>query len=185
MRCFPGLMIVLLLAACAAPPSQRAVPAGQPAFAAPMPPSPTPAADASSPQASCPITRRPDPPFTPPAPYAAESPVAGTFWYGDASLWTRLPDDGTWTVPAGMGEKVFWWREGFRMTDENQPALSMSGRRLDGPAAAVEASPATNGFHEDYGEFMLLGLSIPAGGCWELTGAYHGHGLSFVVWVAP
>lgn len=175
MRRLFELMVLLLLAACAAPAQPAAI--AERSNAAPVP------APSATPREACPVTRRPDPPFTPPAPYAAESPVAGTFWYGGPELWTRLPADGVWTVPAGAGEKVFWWREGFSMTAENTPALAMTGRRLDGPADPAEASPATNGYHGDYGEFMLLGLSIPAGGCWELTGAYRDHSLSFVVWV--
>jgi len=32
---------------------------------------------------------------------------------------------------------------------------------------------------------MLVGVDIPTIGCWEITGRYAGHTLSFVVWVAP
>jgi hypothetical protein len=31
---------------------------------------------------------------------------------------------------------------------------------------------------------MLVGIDIPAAGCWEITGQYKGTTLSFVVWVA-
>jgi hypothetical protein len=31
------------------------------------------------------------------------------------------------------------------------------------------------------GAFMLLGLELPAEGCWELTGHYHDRSLRFVV----
>lgn len=44
-------------------------------------------------------------------------------------------------------------------------------------------SDATNGFEQDMGAFMLLGLELPAGGCWELVGRYHGRSLRLVVWV--
>ena len=32
---------------------------------------------------------------------------------------------------------------------------------------------------------MLTGVYVPAPGCWEITGEYHGNKLSFVVWVEP
>jgi hypothetical protein len=33
------------------------------------------------------------------------------------------------------------------------------------------------------GAFMLTGIELPAAGCWEITGHYHGSSLRFVVWV--
>jgi hypothetical protein len=138
--------------------------------------------------APCPTTRPPDPLFVPPAPYPPEPPslYGDKFWYGSNELWTWLDADGTWAMPKGLrSDKSFWWRQGYDWRTETTPALSITGRRLDGPAPAVTASDATNGFREqDIGAFMLLGLELPAGGCWELTGHYHGRSLRFVVRVS-
>jgi hypothetical protein len=66
---------------------------------------------------------------------------------------------------------------------ETAPRLRVTGRRLDASAPAVTVSDATNGFEQSMGAFMLVGLELPAGGCWELTGHYHGSSLRLVVWV--
>ncbi|HUZ84310.1 MAG TPA: hypothetical protein VMU66_06415, partial [Gaiellales bacterium] len=65
------------------------------------------------------------------------------------------------------------------------PALVVTGQRLDAPAPPLTASVATNGGHAGMGTFMLVGVSIPTPGCWQISGAYHGHSLSFVVWAGP
>jgi len=57
--------------------------------------------------------------------------------------------------------------------------------RVDGPAKALVASSATNAFASDIGSAMLVGVEMPAAGCWEITGHYKEQRLSFVVWVAP
>jgi hypothetical protein len=138
--------------------------------------------------ASCPTTRPPDSPFVPPAPYSAEPPsVAGDkVWYGTNELWTWLDADGVWDMARnehGRFDKSFWWRQGYDWQTETTPQLSVTGRRLDSPAPTVSVSDATNGFEPSMGAFMLLGLELPTGGCWELTGHYHGSSLRFVVWV--
>jgi hypothetical protein len=166
--------LALPLAACGAPADHAPPPA------AAVRPAPTPASVAP---ASCPITRPPDRPFVPPAPYPRVPPrlYGDMFWYGTKRLWTWLDADGT----ALRSDKSFWWRQGYDWRTETTPALSITGRRLDGPAPAVTASEATNGFREqDIGAFMLLGLDLPTGGCWELTGHYHGTTLRFVVRVS-
>jgi hypothetical protein len=181
-RCY-GLLIsaCLLLISCAAPDA-----AGSPQGAS------TPQVStltSSGPPASCPITHPPGTPFVPPAPYPATPPstYAGQFWYGTADLWTMLRDDGTWSdLPLGergYGQKVFWWREGYDMVAEPNPELTVSGKRLDAPAMPLVASSATNAA-ADLGEAMLVLVEIPEPGCWEITGLYKGHELSFVVWVA-
>jgi hypothetical protein len=171
--------LALLLAACGTPAANAPAPA--PA-ARPLatPPSAAPA--------SCPTTRPPDPAFVPPAPYPATPPsVEGDkVWYGTNQLWTWLNADGTWAMAHdehGLFDKSFWWRQGYDWRTETTPTLRVTGRRLDTPATAVTVSDATNGFEESMGAFMLLGLELPAAGCWELTGHYHGWSLRFVVWV--
>jgi hypothetical protein len=139
---------------------------------------------------SCAITRPPEPAFVPPAPYPAQPPpgYGEAFWYGTAQLWTMLSAEGTWTgLPHesdGYSQKVFWWRAGYSGEAEPAPALTMTGRRLDATAAPLKADHPTNA-EADFGQAMLIGVTIPSTGCWELTGHYGGHDLSFVVWVAP
>jgi hypothetical protein len=171
------LAAVLLLSACGA--SAVAREAAEQA---------TPAALPQQPPDTCPITRPQDPVFVPPQPYAATAPY-GQFWYGGNELWTALHPDGSWNgLPhdkSGYTQKVFWWREGYEMTEEPSPEITVSGRRLDNDAPGFEHTGGTNGYHADMGQFMLTGVEVPAAGCWEITGRYGDEALSFVVWVAP
>ena len=85
-----------------------------------------------------------------------------------------LPNhDGAYT------QKVFWWSEGY---DWRSP-LTVTGRLTDGTAPPLRASTATNAFGADIGSAILVGVDIPAAGCWEITGHLKGVTLSFVVWV--
>ncbi len=147
----------------------------------------TPVSD--GPPATCPVTRRPEPPFVPPSPYSPGAPFTSEFWYGSEALWTSLNADGTWRgLPyqaGGYTQKVFWWRKGYFWTDEPEPQLSVTGRRLDASAPPLRASKATNAFAQDIQSAMLVGVDVPTFGCWEITGRYGGHELSFTVWVAP
>jgi hypothetical protein len=143
----------------------------------------------AEPPASCPVATAPEQAFAPPAPWPAASPYAGQFWHGTAALWTMLPADGVWrALPQdahGYGQKLPWWREGYYWKDEPRPALTVTGRRLDAEAPALQALPASNGYHADVESFMMTGFNIPTAGCWEVTGQYGEARLSFVVWVAP
>jgi cytochrome c2 len=139
----------------------------------------------SDPPETCPITKPPEQLFRPPDPYPERAPYEGEFWYGAPALWTMLPVDGRWDQLA-HGEKVWWWREGFSASDEPQPELWVTARRLDGNAPIARSGPpATNGYHQDFHSAMLIGLQVASPGCWEITGHYHGQSLSFVVWVGP
>jgi hypothetical protein len=142
------------------------------------------------PPATCPITLPAGAAFIPPAPYPATPPAnyPGQFWYGTAGLWTLLRVDGTWAnLPlqrTGYSQKLFWWREGYSSSAEPNPNLTVTGKRLDAPAASLTASRASNAM-SDLGQSMDVGIDIPTAGCWEITGQYNDHKLSFVVWVAP
>lgn len=147
-------------------------------------------ADPAKASPACPVTQPPDPAFSPPAPWPATYPYDGYYWYGSNALWTELNEDGTWSdLPfdesLGYGQKVVWWREGYDYRTEQQPALTVTGRRLDGdsnaPAETAFAWPATNGYHDELQSFMLVGVEFPSAGCWEITGEYGGERLSFVV----
>ena len=167
------LVVVLLLASC----GRAADPGAMSATA------PTVAADPQG----CPITRPPNPPFVPPAPPgpAPGSARLGEFWYGTPPLWTSLLPDGTWrALPYHDGaytQKVFWWSQGY---DWKSP-LTVTGRRIDGSAAPLRASTATNAFAEDIGSSILVGVEIPTAGCWEIAGHLKGLTLVFVVRVTP
>lgn len=140
-----------------------------------------------TPPPSCPVTLPPDPPFVPPAKVTA---FAGYGWYGTPMLWTQIHRNGLWRGLVGpdgsVSDKSFWWREGYDWRSEPQPDLVVTGHRLDAPAPTLVASPATNAYNAaDIGSAMLVGITVPTAGCWEITGAYAGTTLSFVVWVAP
>ena len=112
----------------------------------------------------------------------------GSFWYGTPALWTNLPVAGTWSAlprdKTGFVQKTVFWREGFDAISEPQPALTVSGRRLDAEAPTFAFSDATHGFDET-GNFMLMGISIPTEGCWGITAEYQEASLSYIVLVAP
>jgi hypothetical protein len=173
---------LLLLSSCAAPNTSSQFPAT-------LQQTVTPTAIQEAP-ATCPVTRPPEVPFVPPAPYPAKLPpgYVGQFWYGTLKLWTMLMADGVWyALPlstAGYTQKVFWWRQGYNMDAEPAPQLTVTGRRLDATAPPLVASQATNA-SADFGQAILVGIDVPTLGCWEITGHYHGHELSFIVWVAP
>jgi hypothetical protein len=140
------------------------------------------------PPADCPLTVPQDPPFTPPLPYS-DLRFKGEFWYGLNSLWTAVPQNGIWFGlphnPEGYTQKVFWWREGYVWTEEPEPALTVTGERLDATAPPLNVSKATNAYASDIGSAMLVGVDFPTLGCWKITGQYEKTELSFVVWVAP
>lgn len=142
---------------------------------------------------SCPVTRVPDRPFHPPAPYPHLAPSEAHFWHGVDGLWTMLRQDGTWRgIPPDRGyrrgyrDKLFWWRPGYDGYREPVAPLAVSARRLDGDAPVVVIPSATNAHHEDFGGWaMLVALDIPGTGCWEITGRYGDEAVTFVTWVVP
>jgi hypothetical protein len=131
-------------------------------------------------------------PVTTPSEQSAALPIdieyEGRFWYGTPALWANLPSDGIWQeLPhddTGYVQKAVFWREDFNAISEPNPALILTGRRLSGSTLIFTENEATHGFDET-GNFMLIGVSIPAGGCWEITAEYKAVQLSFVVLVVP
>lgn len=142
----------------------------------------------SVPPPDCPVTVPQESPFVPPPPYDRLGFV-GEFWYGSNALWTAVRRDGTWSAlphnPGGYTQKVFWWREGYSISEEPEPALTVTAERLDGEAPSIKGSKATNASASDIGSAMLLGMDLPTLGCWRITGNYGEEELSFVMWVAP
>ena len=106
------------------------------------------------------------------------------FWYGTPALWTNLPTDGIWRgLPQdveGFVQKAVFWREGYIATEEPNPEITLSGRRVDKSSESFSFSDATHGWDET-GDFMLLGITIPTEGCWEITAKYQDTLLTFVV----
>lgn len=149
----------------------------------------TPEAIHHDPPASCPVTAPQSPPFAAPEPYSPTAPITDWFWYGSNSLWTEIPQDGTWYGlphnPDGYTQKIFWWREGYIWNEEPEPALIVTGERLDADAPPLIVSKATNAYADDIGSAMLVGVDFPTLGCWKITGKYAEAELGFVVWVAP
>jgi hypothetical protein len=138
---------------------------------------------------NCPITPVVEPPFSPPPPYPRTAPP-GTFWFGTERLWTMITVGGTWRGlsrnDSGLRQKVFWWYPGFDGRTEPQPELTVTGVRLDHAGWFTRLPPATNAFNAGFGGWTILtGIDVPTTGCWELTGSYRGHTLTFVVLIAP
>jgi hypothetical protein len=118
------------------------------------------------------------------------------FWYGTEDLWTLVSESGSWNQLPNGGDtsvaalessgpyenKSFWWSTAFNVNEDSTPALRVTGQRLDGRAGAADSRGATNAI-ADLGWSMLTGLTVPTSGCWELTGHYRDHELSYVVWI--
>ena len=100
-----------------------------------------------------------------------------------------MRQNGTWEAlphnPEGYTQKVFWWREGYSVGEEPEPALTVTAERLDGKVPSIQGSKATNASASDIGSAMLVGVDLPTLGCWKITGKYRDAELSFVVWAAP
>lgn len=140
-------------------------------------------------QAECPVTTAENVSFKAPEPFSTTAPWEGLFWYGAEGLWTALHTDGVWSgLPdnaKGYTQKIMWWSDSYVLKDELQPALVVSGRRLDAKSEPLKFYGATNAMAGDIGEAMLTGVGFPSLGCWEITGQYKKSELSFVVWLAP
>jgi hypothetical protein len=107
-------------------------------------------------------------------------------FYGNGKLWTALWPKGKVLAgkqdvhPDGSIEMKFpWWAAGV------EGGLSITGRRLDGPAPPVRAQinsgwPET-GFSGD--AFWASGIIFASEGCWRITGSVGGTRLTFVTLV--
>lgn len=131
-------------------------------------------------QEACPVTT----PSQQTSSLPAKTDYEGRFWYGTPALWTNLPSDGVWWgLPqddSGYVQKTVFWREGYVAIEEPNPDLTVSDRRLDAPSERFSFSDSTSGW-DSSGDFMLLGISIPTKGCWEITAEYEDVTLNYVV----
>lgn len=143
----------------------------------------------STPPADCPVTTVENVSFRAPAPHAPVAPWDGLFWYGTDGLWTALHTDGVWAelprTPDGYTQKIMWWSDSFVLKDELEPALVVTGQRLDAKSEPLRFYGATNAMADDIGEAMLTGVEFPTLGCWEVRAEYKKSELKFVVWIAP
>jgi hypothetical protein len=130
----------------------------------------------------CPVSQPPEPAFVPPEPWPSEPPDTDRFWFGDSALWVALPTNGNWRQLT-LGEKFFWWSEEFDVSEDETPDLTVTATRLDGDVPPFQVSEATNAYHESFNWAMLIGVELASPGCWEFTGQYKGHQLSFILWV--
>lgn len=129
---------------------------------------------------TCPATQPSVPAFLPPPPYSAAPFGEPTFLIGTGDLWVSLPAQ-PWR---GLRHKIFWWRPGFDGAREWQPGLTLVMRPVNGNVTTSVDRPATNAHFG--GEWsMLTMVDFPAGGCWEITGTYGGHSVTFVASVTP
>jgi hypothetical protein len=112
--------------------------------------------------------------------------------YGTDKLSTLLPVDGVWrglnprkVSDFAYSNKLPWFRIHPAFSVDDDP-LTVTGKRLDGPAPRFVSTFASNGMREDKDRAMLMGgIDIPVYGCWEINGHYKDADLSFTVWVTP
>lgn len=163
----------------------RVAPAGQgvstPSLSALPTEQPTPLATPGRPRPSCAVTL-PDPAFAAPSPHPSQPFGGRMVWYGSEALWTMLDPNGeVWSdLPrdsGGFTQKTFWFS-----TRMSPSQITVSGIRLDA-SGAFTSGPGTNATSADFGDAMLVGIEVPAPGCWQITGHYRGAKLSYVVLV--
>ena len=153
------------------------------------PPSVAPATASAMAESDCPVTV-PKPPFLAPQPWPKVPPSSyHAAWFGTSALWTMLDLGGEhWhDLPFDgrtLGQKTFWWSAKYRDARiESSPAIRVVGRRLDGSGETFTAGdPGTNA-SSDFGLSMLVGVNVPAPGCWSLSATYRGTSLDIVVWI--
>jgi hypothetical protein len=134
---------------------------------------------------SCPVTKPPNPPFVPPKPFPEAD--RGTFYVGTPKLWVRVyvHPDGVWRGlplwPEGYREKIVWFSEGYIAKADPQPAIEISGRRLDAKAPPLVVTGANGSWTSV--DFIMSGVNFPTVGCWEIAGRFRGAEVKFVVQV--
>ena len=141
--------------------------------------------------AACLVTLPPNPPFAPPAPYNELRLSGERFWYGTDALWTQMVADGVWHITNnvdkhnGYADKLIFWAKGFDWRKEPEPELIVTAQRVDGEAPSVAVAHANAVFVSGNTPAMMTLIRIPTAGCWEVTGYYGGHKLTFTVSVQP
>jgi hypothetical protein len=134
---------------------------------------------------TCPVTPAPSPAFVPPSPYRSAGSERA-FYVGTAKLWVLVyagPWRGLPVWPEGYRQKLAWWSEGYVAKADPTPAISITGRRLDGPAPPMLVTGANGSWTTE--DFIMSGVNFPTVGCWEVTGRFRGAEAKFVVLIEP
>ncbi len=142
--------------------------------------------------ASCHVTLPGDNAFVPPISFRVPlSLPQGQFWFGTEKLWTILPIDGTWRGSKGANDpdsdyaystKIPWFR--IHPAFSPKDPLTITGKRLDGPAPSFSEVFWGNSFPRDEDNAMIMGgISIPTYGCWRITTQYRNQKLAYTAWV--
>jgi hypothetical protein len=106
-------------------------------------------------------------------------------------LWTLLPFDGIWHMQGNVDKdggyvtKLTFWRKGFNAIKEPRPNLIVTAKRLDEDSGSVAVASASAVFITGKTPAMMTRMRIPAPGCWQITGHYGTHVLTFIVAVQP
>jgi len=138
------------------------------------------------PPTNCRVTLPSDGVYEPPSLEFGPSRTPSQFYFGTDKLWTVLPADGTWRGPYPGGARDFvysdklGWYKTRGVVPEKTGALTIKGKRLDGPAPFFVE---TNEFFAYNPGGIIGGISIPADGCWQITGHYDEQDVTFTVWV--
>ena len=100
-----------------------------------------------------------------------------------------LPSDGTWRGHASTkpGELVyddkFQWFGTRTFTPQDGP-LTISGKRLDGPAPSFIETFDAYSFPPKNGYSMVMAMiGIPVLGCWQIVGHHKHQDVTFTIWV--
>jgi hypothetical protein len=137
---------------------------------------------------ACFTTLPPNPSFAPPAPYDSID-IDGAFWYGTAGLWTKIAYDNVWHTKnnvdktGGYATKLLFWSSEYDWRKEDQPEFVLTARRVDRDAPEIASSGAMPVFVDK--PAMMVGIGLPSTGCWQISGHYRGHTVSFTVSVEP
>jgi hypothetical protein len=144
---------------------------------------------ASRNDSGCAITKRPNPPFVPPAGYGKNPNTSTDFLYGTELLWTVVHQY-TWHAGGNDGYKLPYFRRGYDMRTSDNLRLAVVARRLDALVPLVWAPfSATSGSVDPRAPrimsiesmAMLSAIDIPTAGCWEISAHYADQSLTYTV----
>ena len=133
---------------------------------------------------SCPVTQPPKPAFVPPPPYSEDRSPG--FFLGSPTLWTSVRDavQGVPLPEGGKRVKWPWFATGLSAEEKTDPAIFITGRRLDAKAQPLGVEGSDYSVLPDGRSFFASALLFPSPGCWEITAKRKDFEMKFVVWVA-
>jgi len=145
---------------------------------------------------TCPVTKLVPIAFEPVTLHNSRANLMGT-----EKLYTIFP--GNWTIVQRMDRgyripQIIWGTNVVDLHDEMKSSLTISGRRLDAdsgplvdwdtntayvdPANPGGGGPPTPAAKVDRSSFAITSsFIVPALGCWEVTGHFHGEDLKIVI----